>query len=167
MKLDCIFRITNRLKRIGNLSKIKLMRNKHLKSKIKKLLLCIKGLILNKEDVQKKFREYYLMKKIYYYLKLYNEKEIKKNENLIKNFIEYQLKLKALNLFIRHSNILKREEKILFKLKIFYLKNRKRKLRTIFSDWKRFYICEKFRKYKSFQKMVKFFYYLKFTLNKR
>jgi len=166
IKFACIQRITIRLKKIGNSSRIKLIKNKYLKLKIKKLIFAIRSLIFNKEDVQKKFRDYYLMKNIFYFLKKFKDKEKRKNDIIIKNFTINFSKRKVFNLFINHHFLLRRQDIILSNLKRYYLKNRKRKLRSIFYYWKRFYICEKYRKYKIFQKKIKIFYSLKFLLNK-
>lgn len=164
IKLACINLITNRLRKIGNNSKIKMMRNKYLKLKIKMLMTSIKQLIMNKNDVQKKFRNYYLYKNLFEFLRQYTYQEIKQNDSLISRFICYQLKRKIMNLLKKYLNLIKRQDRILNNLKRFYFKNRKRKLRSIFKDWKKYYICQKFRKFKNLQMKVKIFYCLKFTL---
>jgi len=164
INIVCIYTITNRLKRIGNKSKIKQIRNKYLKLRVKKLLISIRALIMNKLDVQMKFRNYYMAKNIFEFFKSYKEKEKRHNDLVVRNFISYQFKRKMMNLFKNYFNLVRRQDKILNNLKRFYLKNRKRKLRSIFNDWKKFYICEKYRKFKNFQLKVKIFYSLKFTL---
>lgn len=164
IKIVCIHIISNRLKKIGNNTKIKLIRNKNLKLKFKRLIIAIRGLIKNKNDVQQKFRRYYLAKKIFNFLKSYKDKEKKHIDFVVRNFISFNYKRKIMNLFKNYVILMRRQDKILSNLKRFYVKNRKRKLRSIFKDWKKFYICEKYRKYKNFQLKVKIFYSLKFTL---
>lgn len=166
IKLECIKRITRRLKSIGNKSKINSFRNRILKFKIKKLIICIKGLIKNKNDVQAKFREFFLTKKIFYFLKSFYEVEKKMNDEKINKFLLQQKKRKIFNLLKNHILILRREEQILYNLKKFFFISRKRKLKSIFYDWKRYFVCEKYIKYKSFQKKIQIFYSLKYLINK-
>lgn len=163
---ECIYAIANRLKKIGSKSKIKSLRNKYLKLKIRKLIFAIRALIKNKNLVMKQFKNYFLRKKIFYFLKVNYTKEKSDYESIIEKFNIKRLKQKAFFSIKENLFYIKRQEKILFEMKKFFLRSKKRKLRSIIKDWKRFYICEKFRKFKNIQKRTELFYLLKYICNK-
>jgi hypothetical protein len=163
---ECIYSITKRLKRIGYKSKVDFFRSKFLKQKLKKLLLAMRALIKNKNEVMIQFRSYFLRKNIFDFLKDLSLKEKNKDNLIIDEFKIRILKQKAFNSIKENLFYSKRQKKILFEMNKFFLRCKKRKLRSIIKDWKRFYICEKFMKFKTIQKRIKIFYLLKYICNK-
>jgi len=105
--------------------------------------------------------------KVFKILKSYFTTAQSRSNELVQKFKNYYLKRKIFNLIVRNYIRKLREESIICKLKTFYKGKRVQMLRNVVGNWKRFFITEKFRKIKAFQKKVKIFYILKFNRKSR
>ena len=105
--------------------------------------------------------------KIFKFLINFKNKNILADIKKANKFRNFFLKFNFFeNLLRRHSLILYRENKIVDRLTKMYKLKRRRLINKYINLWKKFYICEKFRKVKKLRKLAKIFYAMKIILNK-
>ena len=158
-----IFKLTRKITDKDQMSKI----NKFIKircyRKIKNLFVIIRETQGKKNHIAEYFKTFIRKMKVFKLMKKNYLNEVKKSSMLVHKFKIYYFKKKIFSLLINFYMIKLREKSIICKLKKLFKTKRIRLIRCVVDNWKRFFIVQKFRKIKKFQKKVKIFYLLKFN----
>jgi hypothetical protein len=113
------------------------------------------------------FRQLQLVKKFFTFLKAYTKESIAKDTILVSRFGSHFLKHKFMSLIKRFVSIKQRENYILQYIQGMYIRRSWKIKQTVFNDWVRFYICERYREMKWLKRKIRIFLALKIlTFNK-
>jgi len=162
-----LFKLTKKINKKDKQNKIDKLTKRRIYKKLKKALSAIRDSISKKNRISEYFNKFIRKMKVFKILKSYFTTAQSRSNELVQKFKNYYLKRKIFNLIVRNYIRKLREESIICKLKTFYKGKRVQMLRNVVGNWKRFFITEKFRKIKAFQKKVKIFYILKFNRKSR
>ncbi len=162
-----LFKLTKKIIKKDKQNKIDKLTKRRIYKKLKKALSAIRDSISKKNRISEYFNKFIRKMKVFKILKSYFTTAQSRSNELVQKFKNYYLKRKIFNLIVRNYIRKLREESIICKLKTFYKGKRVQMLRNVVGNWKRFFITEKFRKIKAFQKKVKIFYILKFNKKSR
>jgi hypothetical protein len=162
-----LFKLTQKINKKDKESKIEKLTKRRIYKKLKRALSAIRDSMNKKNSISEYFYKFIRKLKVFKILKRYYILTQSRSNELIQKFKVYYLKRKIFNLIVRNYVRKLREESIICQLKTFYKGKRVRMLRNVVENWKRFFITEKFRKIKAFQKKVKIFYILKFNRKSR
>jgi hypothetical protein len=147
------------------LHKAEQFHNKKLKTKIKNYFSLYRN---NKRKLIQKaitFRKTCLIVKIFKFFNSFTKQSIESSRNLVKNFRIFFLKWKSFSMMKQMRLINYRENKILHRMKVMFRVRNRKLIQNAIDSWKKFYICQKFRKVKDMQKLVQIFYHWKLLSN--
>jgi len=166
LKNYSVINMTNKLKKISLNSKVNSFRKTKLKYKIKKYLSNFKKVLEIRTNKSIFFRDVFLKIKIYKLLYNFNKKSKKGNNDIVAKFTQFRHKTYIFSILKQFYIVIKRENYILSSLRKIYKDKKYNLIKTCIEDWKKFYVCQKFRKAKLYQIIMKFFIVLKVTSKK-
>jgi hypothetical protein len=157
---------SERIKAIGDERSIKSFKRKLLMRKLKVFFSEYRY----KRDIMMQttyiFRQFRLKKKLFNFIKAFSKESQSHDNQLVNRFRKTYLKYKFMNMLKRYFRVKRREDYIFRGVEYMYKSRVMRVKRTIFNDWVRYYICERYRKMKMLKRKIKIFLALKLiTLN--
>jgi hypothetical protein len=155
-------KISSKIKNLISNQKVESIRLKYKRHKIVKILNGLSSYIKNKKIKIKFFRILSLKVKIFKFLKFFKNKSIMSNNDMVLKFKIFYLKRKFFTLLHKYIYRIHREQKIISRLKKLKKIKKKRLLQSYINSWKKYYICEKYRKIKYLRLITKIFYAMKF-----
>lgn len=163
LKCFCENKITKNFKKVGTNNRVEQFKIKIVKRKLKKLMI---NWFDYKKRINYKIRHFRnTMLKIKFFKFLKENKNITQfNDN--KKVMKFKTSFLKYNFFVmlyKFRLIQYRENRIVNKLKKIYKQKRKKLIKKYVESWKKYYICEKFRKVKQLRKITKIFLALKFN----
>lgn len=141
-------------------------RRKMIRFSVKRTIIAWNKFCRNKSLIISTFRKMVLTIKVFKLLISYILHLRLEQDKKVIEFKESFLKIKLLNMLSKNQMIHCREKSLIMKIEEFNYERKMNLIKNCIDDWKRYYICERYRRTKMLQKIIKVFYVLKFdTIN--